>query len=122
MYYDPYFLGANKRRVGSDGLITIICRICEKPICRQMYQGFSTAICAVCQGEIDRGKRPEDIMQDVWSREEKAKADVYDDLGPLNYKVAGIGQRIKEVVQAVKQAAQARKRAPIFAKKDKVPK
>ena len=122
MYYDPYFLGANKRRVGSDGLITIICRICEKPICKQMYQGFSTAICAVCQGELERGKRPEEIMDEVYLRENKQREAVLDDLGPGGFKAVGIGQRIKEVVQKVKETAQGRKRGPLFSNKDKVPK
>jgi hypothetical protein len=121
VYYDPLFLGSRTRRVGADGLITIKCRICEKDICREMYRGFSTAICAVCQGEIERGKRPEDLMDEVHAREVKARDDVYDDLGPLGFKVAGLGQRIKEVVVKVKEAAQKRRRSPLFAKKDKEP-
>lgn len=112
------FLGPSGRRVGSDGLITIKCRICEKDICKEQYRGFSTAICTVCQGEIERGQRPEEIMAQVKAKEEEAARELYNDIGEANFKVTGIGQRLKEVVQKVKQAAQARRRAPLFAKKD----
>jgi hypothetical protein len=121
--YDPFYRAPNSKsnRVGSDGLITIICRICEKPICRQMYQGFSTAICAVCAGEIQAGRRPEDLIRDTVAKEDKERRDVLDDLGMGGFKVAGIGKRIKDVVATVKKVAQARKRKPLFAEKDKEP-
>lgn len=113
------FLGPSGRRVGSDGLLEIKCRICEKTICKEQYRGFSTAICAVCQGAIEQGQRPEEIMARTKQKEEEEARELYNDIGGANFKAMGIGQRVKEVIQKVKQAAQGRRRAPLFAKKDK---
>ncbi len=114
------FLGpGTKRRVGSDGLVTIICRICTKPISKEHYRGFSTAVCAVCQGEVDKGKTPEEILAMVKKQEEVQRHDVYNSIGPSNFRVMGIGERIKEVVDRIRVAATRRKRAPLFANKDK---
>jgi hypothetical protein len=108
------------RRVGADGLIEIKCRICERTICKEMYRGFSTAICAVCSEQVERGRTPQEIMEDVRVVEEKGRTDVYEDLGQLGYKVTGLGTRMKEVVQKIKQKAFTRKRKPLFAEKDKI--
>ena len=117
---DPAVLGYGTRtsRLGADGRITIICYICEKPICRETYRGFSTAICAVCAGEIERGKRPEDIIAATVESEKKLRNQVLEDLGPGRFKVFGIGKRIKEVIETVKKAAQTRRRKPLFEGKD----
>ena len=108
------------RRVGADGKINIICRICEKVICREMYRGYSTAICVTCSGELDKGRTPQEVMEEALAREQKVADEARVDLGPLNFKVTGLGQRMKDVVQKIKVAATQRKRAPLFAKKDKV--
>ena len=42
--------GLTLRRVNNDGTITIVCRVCGKPLYRGMYQGFSTATCSDCMG------------------------------------------------------------------------
>ena len=114
------FLGpaGRGRRVNADGTITIICSICEKIICKENYRGYSTATCAVCAGELERGKRPEEIMTQTAVREEQEAADMYNDLGMGGFKVKGIGQRIKEVIEKVKHAANIKRRKPLFAKKD----
>lgn len=125
MVEDPYdprfsFLGAGTRRkVGSDGLITIVCRICTKPISREMYRGFSTAICAVCQGEVEKGKTPDEILAMVKKHEEIQRYEVYNSIGPSNFRVVGIGERIKDVVEKIRVAATKRRRTPLFANKDK---
>jgi hypothetical protein len=38
------------RKVNPDGTVTVVCRICGKPLYRGMYQGFSTAKCSDCAG------------------------------------------------------------------------
>lgn len=125
MAEDPFnplfsFLGAGTRRkVGSDGLITIVCRICTKPISREMYRGFSTAICAVCQGEVEKGKTPDEILAMVKKQEEIQRYEVYNEIGPSNFRVVGIGERIKDVVQKIREKATKRRRTPLFANKDK---
>lgn len=113
-------LGPGRRRVGADGLIQIVCKICEKTIAREMYRGFSTAICAVCNEELERGKTAQEIMESTRVREQKAAEEVFDDIGSSNFKAIGIGQRLKEVVQGVKKAAQGRRRKPLFASKDRI--
>ena len=110
--------GINRRRVNSDGLIEIICRICERPICKEQYRGFSTAICAVCQGELDAGRRPEDLIRQVVQDESRQRDNVLDDLGMGGFRAHGIGERIKQAIQKVRKAAQVRKRAPLFSVKD----
>jgi hypothetical protein len=85
-----------------------------------MYRGYSTAICAVCSGELEKGKTPQEIMDNVLDQEQKSADEARIDLGPLNFKVAGIGERMKDVIQKIKVAAVRRKRAPLFAKKDKI--
>ena len=112
--------GVNRRRVGSDGLIEIICRICERPICKEQYRGFSTAICAVCQGELEAGRRPEDLIRQSLQKEESDRAEVISDLGMGGFRAVGIGQRIKDVIQQVRQKAFSRKRPPLLSVKDKI--
>jgi hypothetical protein len=113
------YLGTGaKRKVGSDGLITIVCRICTKPISREMYRGFSTAICAVCQGEVERGKTPEEILAMVKKVETEQVHTLYNEIGPSGFRAHGIGVRIKDIVQKVREAATRRRRSPLFAKKD----
>ena len=106
------------RRVNPDGTVDVKCRICEKTICREPYRGFSTAICVVCQGEIEHGKKPEEIVAQMQKREFDEANAVYDDLGPAGFKVAGLGTRIKEVIEKIKISSSKRKREPLFAKKD----
>lgn len=110
----------NGRRVNPDGTIDIKCRICEKTICREPYRKFSTAICAVCYGEIEKGKTPEEILAQVKAQEDAVGRGIIDDLGPTNFKVIGLGTRIKEVVEKVRKAATARRRSPLFEKKDEI--
>jgi hypothetical protein len=38
------------RRVNSDGTVTVVCRICGKPLYRGLSHGFSTAKCSDCAG------------------------------------------------------------------------
>lgn len=38
------------RGINNDGTVTIVCRVCGKPLYRGMYQGFSTATCSDCSG------------------------------------------------------------------------
>jgi len=42
--------GQTQRRLNSDGTITVVCKVCGKPIYRGLYQGFSTALCLDCAG------------------------------------------------------------------------
>lgn len=118
--YDPVHIPVRSRQVHADGTITIMCRICERGIIRQTFRGFSTAICAVCQGELERGKTPDEILADVHKREKQQQQELYNDIGPGGFKAEGITPRLKEIVQKVKQAAQRRKRGSLFSKKDKI--
>lgn len=106
------------RRINSDGTIDIICSICETTICRQPYRGYSTAICAHCSGELERGKRPEDIIREQLKVEDKQHRDVMDDLGQGRFKVWGLGKRIQEVVQEIRKAATKRRRGKLLENKD----
>ncbi len=114
----PFIQPAAGRRVNSDGTVTIICRICEKPICREMYRGFSTAICAYCSGELERGKRPDEIIRQMVAKEEEQGRELYNDLGMAGFKVAGIGKRIKEVIDTIRQKATGRRRGGLLTNKD----
>lgn len=118
--YDPALIGRGVRKLNSDGTISIICRICTKVISKEGYRGFSTAICAVCQGEVEKGKTPEEILAMVKKQEETQRHDLYNEIGPSNFRAMGIGERIKEVVQKIRTAATRRRRSPLFANKDKV--
>jgi hypothetical protein len=42
--------GRETRRINSDGSVTVVCKVCGKPIYRGLYQGFSTAKCSDCAG------------------------------------------------------------------------
>jgi hypothetical protein len=108
------------RRINPDGTIDIKCRICEKTISREPYRQFSTATCAVCYGELERGKTPEEIIANVKAADQLVVNELYNDIGPANFKVAGIGQRIKDKLKGIQKAAQARRRGPLFSKKDKI--
>jgi hypothetical protein len=110
----------NRRRLNSDGTISIICRICEKEISREAYRGFSTAICAVCNGELEKGKRPEDIIAQTVVAERDQAAELYNDLGMGGFKAKGLGVRIKDMVEKVRVAATRRRRSPLLSKKDKI--
>lgn len=107
------------RRLNTDGTINVMCRVCERVISRELYRGFSTAICLKCQGLLEQGKSVEEILAATKKEEETQAADLYNDVG--TFKVTGIGPRIKQVVAQVKQRAQARKRPPLFAEKDPKP-
>lgn len=114
------FLGpGTSRRVGSDGLVKIKCRICGKDISKEMYRGFSTAVCAVCQGEVEKGKTPDEILAMVKAQEENEKLGLYNEVGPGNFRAIGFGARIKEVIDKVRKTATRRRRSPLFANKDK---
>lgn len=117
--YDPVLIGRGVRKLNSDGTISIICRICTKVISKEGYRGFSTAICAVCQGEVEKGKTPEEILAMVKKQEEVQRHDLYNEIGPSNFRAMGIGERIKDVVQKIRTAATRRRRSPLFANKDK---
>jgi hypothetical protein len=121
---DPFnplftFLGnGTNRRVDSTGRVKIVCRICGKTIATESYRGFSTAICAVCQGEVEKGKTPEEILAMVKKREEAERHELYNEIGPSSFRAVGIGERIKDVVLKIRTAATKRRRSPLFAKKD----
>jgi hypothetical protein len=117
--YDPVLIGQRPKRLMSDGTIIIMCRICEKPISREAYRGFSTATCAVCYGEMEKGRTPQEIMADVQQAEKRQLHDLYNDL-PQGFRAHGFGARVKEVIQKVKIAAEKRRRSPLFSKKDKI--
>lgn len=110
----------NRRGLNSDGSVTIICRICEKTISKEQYRGFSTAICAVCAGELERGKRPEEIMAQTVVMEREQAAEVYNDLGMGGFKAKGLGPRIKDLVERVRTVATKRRRGPLLSKRDKI--
>ena len=116
--FDPVLIGRAGRKLNADGTITIKCRICGKDISRQMYRGFSTAICAVCQSEVEKGKTPEEILAIVKKQEEEQKINLYNEIGPSNFRVIGLGRRIKEVIQEIRQKATRRRRTPLFSNKD----
>lgn len=113
------YLGASASRVRSDGRVKIRCRICGKTISTESYRGFSTAICAVCQGEVEKGKTPDEILAMVKKQEDVERHDLYNEIGPSNFRTVGFGTRIKEVVQKIRVAATKRRRSPLFANKDK---
>lgn len=46
---------ATLRRMNADGTVTIVCRICGKPLIRMMYAGFTTARCSDCAGISTEG-------------------------------------------------------------------
>ena len=83
-----------------------------------MYRGFSTAICAVCQGEVERGKTPDEILAMVKKVETEQVHSLYNEIGPSGFRAHGFGQRIKDIVKKVREAATKRRRSPLFAKKD----
>jgi hypothetical protein len=114
----PFIQPVVGRRVNSDGSVDIKCRICEKTICREMYRGFSTAICAHCSGELERGMRPEDIIRQTVAKEEEQGRELYNDLGTAGFKVSGIGKRIKEIVETIRQKATKRRRGSLLSNKD----
>lgn len=116
--YDPVLIGRAGRKLNADGTITIKCRICGKDISRQMYRGFSTAVCAVCQNEVEKGKTPDEILAMVKKQEENLKINLYNEIGPNNFRVIGIGKRIKDFVQEIREKATRRRRTPLFANKD----
>lgn len=118
MGYPLQFVPPQGRRPNSDGTIDIICRICEQKICRQVYTGFSTALCAHCSGELERGMRPEDIIAKKLQGEEKQRLEAYDDLGNQKFKVHGIGKRIIHMIEEVKKKATARRRGKLMDHKD----
>lgn len=118
--FDPTLLQRPKR-LHADGTVTILCRICERPISREMYKGFSTATCAVCFGELERGKRPDEIMAERAAQERQQANAVYDDIGGQRFRAHGFGQRIKEVIEQVKMKATARRRGPLMSGKDPTP-
>lgn len=37
-----------------DGIVLIKCRDCGKIICKQLYAGFSTALCIECQDKQEK--------------------------------------------------------------------
>ena len=113
------FLGSGGNRVGSDGRVKIKCRICGKTIAHETYRGFSTAICAVCQGEVEKGKTPDEILAMVKKQEDVERHELYNSIGQSNFRVVGFGQRLKEVVEKIRVAATKRRRSPLFANKDK---
>src|SRR6266566_4134745 len=112
--------GGQGRRVGADGMISVKCLICEKTICRELYRGYSTAICAVCSGQLEQGKTALELMEQAREQEQKEVQGLAEDLGPLGFKVTGLGERMKDVVKKVKTKAAVRRRKPLFASKDKV--
>jgi hypothetical protein len=113
------YLGAGtNRRVGSDGRVKIACRICGKTISTESYRGFSTAICAVCQGEVEKGKTPDEILAMTKKVEQEQVYTLYNEIGQRGFRAHGIGERIKDIVQKVREAATKRRRSPLFAKKD----
>jgi hypothetical protein len=114
----PFTTPVVGRRVNSDGTVDIKCRICERTICREMYRGFSTAFCAFCSGELERGKRPDEIIRKVVAMEEEQGRELYNDLGQGGFKVAGIGKRTKEIVETIRQKATGRRRGPLLSNKD----
>jgi len=69
---------------------------------------------------LDRGLTAQEVLEQARLQDQQQLADVAEDLGPLNFKVAGIGKRMKDVVKKVKIAAAVRRRKPLFTQKDKV--
>lgn len=59
-------------------------------------------------------------MENMLTGEQKVADTARDDLGSSNFKVTGIGERIKDVVQKIKRAATIRKRKPLFDQKDEI--
>jgi phage FluMu protein Com len=116
--YDPNFLpfGAN-RMANASGAVEIRCSICGKIILTQQYKGFSTVRCAVCQAETEKGRTPEEILAQQMKTETEERLALYEDL-KHGVKVHGLVKAMKEVVQEVRKAATARRRSPLFAKKD----
>ena len=108
-FYIPPSTG---RRVRADGLIDVICRICEKTITSVSYDRnrFSTAICAVCQGAIDKGQDPVEVAERRRLEELQKAAEIQNEIGPSGFMARGLRRRVKEIVDAVKTRVTARRR------------
>ncbi len=106
------------RRIHADGTISIVCRICERVVARQLYRGFSTVICSVCAGLQEGGKTAEEIREEVRKREEQLVQDLYNhELGGQTFRAKGLGERITDKVKQIRQRL-TRKRRPLLEEKD----
>lgn len=120
------------RRVNSDGTITVVCRICGKPLIRMMYQGFSTVTCSDCKGiPTDGVVTGATILPDgqvVYNAEQLADAILYPESPEIEkiglarsvFRALGFG-RPKEPLEPAKESkkvSRERRRKPIFGPED----
>jgi phage FluMu protein Com len=116
------------RRMNGDGTVTIVCRICSKPLYRGMYQGFSTAKCSDCAGvSTDAVVTGAFTLPDgrvVYEAEQNADAILYTErpemekvgLARAVFRALGFGKPKQPKPQATESTkiSREKKRKPIF--------
>lgn len=120
------------RRMNPDGTVTIVCRICGKPMYRGMYQGFSTATCSDCYGvPTDKVVTGATVLPDgrvVYQAEQLGDAILYNEAPEMEkvglaravFRALGFGRPKEPKPPAVesRKIAREKKRKPIFGPED----
>lgn len=104
----PQYVG---RRISADGTVSIICSVCGRQICRQIYNRFSTAICSYCQGAIEQGQDPSDVAERRRIEELNQADQVANELGSGGFLARGMKRRVQEIIDAVKQRVSSKRRS-----------
>jgi hypothetical protein len=118
------------RKMNADGTITIVCRLCGRPIIRAMYQGFSTAICTECSTGQEPGVVQGAVMMPDGRLLYQADANITVDavlyseepekekIGLARAVFRALGFRRKKVapapVQKSREVAKSKQRKPLF--------
>ena len=124
--------GLRLRRVNRDGTVTVVCRICGKPLYRGTYQGFSTAKCSDCAGTSTEGVQTGAIIlpdgQVVYQPQQYTDALLYPEspeieklgLARAVFRALGFGRpkEPKPPATASKKMAREKRRKPIFGPED----
>lgn len=107
------FTPNSSRRIGPDGTVEIVCRVCGNPIIRAQYRGFSTAICASCAGG-----------EGIPVPEQQPEPNLYNEgestgwFGKVGFvfRALGFGRKKPAITAASSKVAAAKKRKPLFSK------
>ena len=116
------------RRMNPDGTVTVVCKICGKPLYRGMYQGFSTAKCSDCNGvstdDVITGAFTLPDGRVVYQAEHTADAILYTErpemekvgLARAVFRALGFGRPKQPKPEATesKKISREKKRKPIF--------
>lgn len=107
------------RRLNSDGTIDVHCKICGNFICRQMYKGYSTAICHWCANDIPRPleEDPNPATVNLYNEEEseKQRSGAYG-LSGFAFKAVSLLKKVFKPKPTSEKIAGAKKRRPLFEK------